>query len=235
MNAVMSFAFAALGLLLLPHPCMARTRLDWIVENRVVGRAPATPVPGSHWSTTLNRIVAARRRTARRQAELPAIVATLADEYAAGATVAAAFTAAAGASYEYRMPLAAAARSASAGDDVSAALATESDLSHLAVACAVAARAGSSLTTVLAGVRVDLEGDGSARRAVAASLTGPRTSAGLLAVLPIFGIALGAAMGAHPARVLLDTRPGLIALTAGAALDMFGLCWTFLIARRAMP
>lgn len=181
------------------------------------------------------RVLAGDRDGERARAELLAAVTALSGEYAAGATVAGAFGAAAPGAGRHAAALAAAATLASQGLDVSAALVGEPVLAPLAVACAAAGRSGSSLTDVLAGVSADVAADRATRRAVQASLTGPRTSAALLAGLPVIGLSMGAAMGAHPGRVLLHSAVGLAALTAGVALEVTGLVWTMVLTRRALP
>lgn len=71
------------------------------------------------------------------------------------------------------------------------------------------------------------------REELAAQLAGPRSTAALLAVLPVFGVLLGTAMGAGPLNVLLRTPAGLGCLLAGVALECAGLAWTARIVRGA--
>ncbi|MGW0766293.1 type II secretion system F family protein [Streptomyces sp. NPDC002676] len=66
-----------------------------------------------------------------------------------------------------------------------------------------------------------------------AQLAGARTTALLLAALPALGLLLGAAMGAHPLRVLLHTGAGLGCLVAGAAFEAAGVWWAARIVRGA--
>jgi tight adherence protein B len=68
---------------------------------------------------------------------------------------------------------------------------------------------------------------------VAAQLAGARSTAALLAVLPLLGIGLGAAMGARPLHVLLGTERGQVAMLVGAGLDALGLLWTARIVKAA--
>jgi len=178
--------------------------------------------------------LAAERDADRAELELLAMVGALAEEYQAGATVSAAFAAASATAGRYREPMRHAASLASDGADVTPALASDAGLAPLAVACAAAGRNGLSLAAVLDGVRADLLSDRQTRRAVRTALTGPRTSALLLATLPAVGLLMGAAMGANPQRVLLHTPAGLGALAAGAALDVAGVVWTLLLTRRAL-
>jgi tight adherence protein B len=180
------------------------------------------------------RALAERRREDER-AECALVVAALADEYRAGATLGAAFASTAASAERYREALARTGALALAGGDFSAVLLAEPGLRRLGVACSVAGRSGSSLISVLAGLSADLEADSAVRRAVRSALTGPRTSAALLALLPLVGVAMGIGMGARPVQVLLHTRAGQVALVAGIALDLAGLLWTLTLTRRAMP
>lgn len=106
---------------------------------------------------------------------------------------------------------------------------------NLVTACAVATRSGARLTAALNTIAADLQAELVVRRAVAAGLAGPRSSAALLAGLPVLGIGLGSAMGADPLNVLLHTPVGLVALCAGVVLDLAGLAWTQRLVRGAMP
>lgn len=90
----------------------------------------------------------------------------------------------------------------------------------------VSERSGASAAAVLDRVEQDLRARDRQRREVAAQLAGARSTAGLLAMLPLLGICLGAAMGARPLHVLLGTGRGQVALLVGAGLDALGLLWT---------
>ena len=63
-------------------------------------------------------------------------------------------------------------------------------------------------------------------RLLASQLSGPRATAGLLAVLPVLGLGMGAAMGARPWHVLTATGPGRLALLLGVGFDLLGVMWT---------
>jgi tight adherence protein B len=209
------------------------------VLGLVAGLA-AGPVPGvlaalTGWGLVrCTRLLSAERDDERRRTELAATVAALQDEYAAGATVAAAFTAAAANAGRFGPAVSRAAALARDGNDVAAALATEEQLAWLAVACDLVSRSGAPLGRLLAGVQADLAADRRTHRAVRTALAGPRSSALLLAGLPLVGVAMGAAMGAHPERVLLHTAAGLVALSAGVLLDLTGLAWALALSRRAL-
>lgn len=201
----------------------------------------AGPVPGVLAALTgaglirCGKLLRAERDDERCRAELAATVAALQNEYAAGSTVAAAFTAAATSAGRFQPAITRAAALAHAGDDVAVALAAEGELIRLAVACDLMRTSGAPLGRLLGGVRADLDADQRTHRAVRTALAGPRSSALLLAGLPVVGVAMGSAMGAHPERVLLHTTAGLAALSVGVMLDLAGLAWTLALSRRAAP
>jgi tight adherence protein B len=105
----------------------------------------------------------------------------------------------------------------------------------VAQAWRIATVTGTPLAVLLAGVRSDLTARQGAAREVASALAGPRSSAALLAMLPLLGAALGAAMGAHPMAVLCGQPAGRTLLCAGVVLDAVGVCWTLLLIRSANP
>jgi tight adherence protein B len=90
----------------------------------------------------------------------------------------------------------------------------------------VSERSGAPAADVLDRVEQDLRATERLRREVTAQLAGARSTAALLAVLPLLGIGLGAAMGARPLHVLFGTGWGQVALLVGAGLDALGLMWT---------
>lgn len=90
----------------------------------------------------------------------------------------------------------------------------------------VSDRSGASAAAVLDRVEEDLRIRLGQRQEVDAQLAGARSTAALLAVLPLLGIGLGAAMGARPLGVLLGETRGHLALLAGVALDAAGVLWT---------
>jgi tight adherence protein B len=97
----------------------------------------------------------------------------------------------------------------------------------------VAASSGAGLAAGLDRVAEGLRAERALRESVRAELAGPRSTAGLLAMLPLFGLLLGAALGADPLRMLLHTPSGLFCLLFGTALEWAGLAWTARIARGA--
>lgn len=133
--------------------------------------------------------------------------------------------------------------SARLGGDVPAALraagASGSDagallLRQLATCWQVAGRTGAGLAGVVDALGTDLRARERLRLETQAALAGPRTTAGLLAALPVVGIAMAAGFGAAPVTVLLRTPLGLACLTLGATLDLLGVLWTRRLVRRAL-
>ena len=110
-------------------------------------------------------------------------------------------------------------------------MAADPEAAHLKSAAVAAVRrvsegSGAPAAAVLDRVEQDLRTTERQRREVAAQLAGARSTAALLAVLPLLGIGLGAAMGARPLSVLFGTGRGQVALLVGAGLDAVGLVWT---------
>lgn len=123
------------------------------------------------------------------------------------------------------------------GGDVSAALVAASlrtgagGLVRLAAAWTVSAQTGAALADGCERVADWLRDDEAVRREVASQLAGARSSARVLAVLPVVGILLGTSMGARPLDVLFKTPYGLMCLGLGAGLAATGLWWTERLAR----
>lgn len=107
-----------------------------------------------------------------------------------------------------------------------AATAVPDALSGLAVCWEVCSGAGSSLASAVDRLEQALRTESLERDEVEAELAGPRASAGLLAVLPVFGLLLGEMLGARPVHVLLDTTVGSVCLVLGVLLDLSGVWWT---------
>lgn len=188
------------------------------------------------WSAGAAIRVLRRERSAERaRAQLAAVVSGLADEYEAGAGVDAALTVVAPQAGRLESTLVRAAAAAGTDAGVGAVLAVEPSLRPLAIGATMAERHGVPLGAVLAGVLADVRDEQEVQRAVQAALVGPRMSMVLLALLPAFGLALGTGMGADPARVLLHTPFGAVALLVGAALDAAGVVWVLRLTVRGQP
>ena len=96
----------------------------------------------------------------------------------------------------------------------------------LATCWQVCAGAGSSLAAAVAQLAEAVTAEHAVRREIAAEVAGPRATAALLAGLPLVGLALAAALGAHPLHVLFATPLGLCCLVCGVGLDALGWWWT---------
>lgn len=140
------------------------------------------------------------------------------------------------ASEEVLTPLLAAARF---GGDVPTALrgaARRTGAEGLAGAAAcweVAVDGGAGLADGLDRVAAALRAERDQRNDLRAQLAGPKATALMLALLPVFGVLLGVSLGADPLRVLFRTSVGLGCLSAGGALEWAGLAWTVRIVRVA--
>jgi tight adherence protein B len=228
-------AAARSGLARLPHRWQA---IAVTAAAATVAWWSAGPIPGLLAAAVAGilrwcwRLLATERAIERDRAALIGAVSALIEEYAAGATVAAAFTAAAPAAGRFGPALAAAGLRARIGDSPEPALDRHPELAALSVACALAGQAGGSFAALMAGVRDDLVSDRATRGAVGEAVAGPRASAVLLSLLPLVGLVLGVAMGAHPGRVLVGTPLGLASLSAGVLLDLAGFTWTVLMTRQ---
>lgn len=124
-----------------------------------------------------------------------------------------------------------AAASARLGGDVGRALDQASalpgagGLAALAAAWRVAERSGSAFAGIVERIAESLRADEAVRRQVSAGLAGTRSTARLLAGLPVLGIALGYAIGAQPLAFLTGSPIGWACLAAGIGLAVIGLTW----------
>jgi tight adherence protein B len=136
--------------------------------------------------------------------------------------------------------LRAALRSVPQGEDVAAELDRLAELPgaaglRLLAGCwRIGAERGGMFGDVVGGLAAALRDEEAHRAEVAAQLAGPRATARLLALLPLLGLAMGAALGARPLVFLFGSLPGLVCLLAGLGLDALGLWWTGHLAARAL-
>jgi tight adherence protein B len=107
-------------------------------------------------------------------------------------------------------------------------------LTGLAACWSVCSAAGHGLAAGVERLEDGLRAAEAQRRAVETELAAPRATAALLAVLPLGGIWLAVALGAHPVHVLLHTPVGMVCLALGVALDGLGLLWTARLVARAV-
>jgi len=103
----------------------------------------------------------------------------------------------------------------------------------LATAWAVAEAGGARLAVVIdrfaAGIREEWE----IQDEVHAALAAPRSTARVLAMLPLAGIGLGYATGGDPTAFLLESPAGLGCLVVGVGLAVTGVAWVERLARSA--
>ncbi|MFE7549242.1 type II secretion system F family protein [Streptomyces gardneri] len=104
-------------------------------------------------------------------------------------------------------------------------------LAGLAACWQVAVDGGAGLAEGLDRLEAALRDHHEQRERLRAELAGAWATVTVLAVLPAAGIALGAALGADPLRVLLHTPAGLGCLVVGGALEAAGLWWAGRIVR----
>lgn len=177
-------------------------------------------------------IVLARDRTRRRRAaaldrDVLTAVRVLVGELEAGSQAPAALEAAASATAPpvaetFRAAASAAAAGGAAGAEL---VAAGGALRRVGIAWQLGETTGLALTGVLGRVAAELSAVEEQRRTVAVALAGPRSSALVLSMLPVLGVALGAAMGARPLPFLLATPAGRLVCCAGVILDACGVLW----------
>lgn len=135
--------------------------------------------------------------------------------------------------------LAPAAHAADLGGDVALALREAAIrpgmglMADLASAWLVAERAGAPVARVLERLEETAREDREILREVQSGAAPARATGRLMAVLPVFGLALGSGMGGDPVEVLTDTLLGALCLAVGAALACAGVVWIDRIAAGA--
>lgn len=177
-------------------------------------------------SGTVGRLVlvALRSRTTRvHEAELLSAVRLIAAELEAGGRPAMALEAAAEACPQHRAALTTAAEACRHGGDLPLDAPALSGLAH---AWRIATVTGAPLAAVIRRVGDDLAGRTDQRRRVSSAVAGARSSAAMLAGLPVLGLLLGAAMQARPLDVLLGSPSGRLLCLVGVTLDCAGVLWT---------
>jgi len=97
----------------------------------------------------------------------------------------------------------------------------------------VARAAGAPVAGVLARLASTLRDRAAGLRAVDVALAAPRSTAKVVAVLPLVGIAFGMLLGLDPVGALLGSPVGLAALVVGLALAAAAWAWTRRIVRAA--
>ncbi|MEU1118750.1 MULTISPECIES: type II secretion system F family protein [unclassified Streptomyces] len=103
----------------------------------------------------------------------------------------------------------------------------------LAACWRVAVDSGAGLAAGLERLEGALRAERDQRADLRAQLAGARSTAVMLAGLPVLGLLMGGALGAEPLRVLFHTGPGLVCLAVGGALEAAGAWWALRIVRGA--
>ncbi|MFE9722390.1 type II secretion system F family protein [Streptomyces sp. NPDC005794] len=104
-------------------------------------------------------------------------------------------------------------------------------LAGMAACWRVAVNGGAGLAAGLARLESALRGERRRREALRAQLAGAWSTVAVLALLPVVGLGLGAALGADPLGVLLHSPGGLACLVTGGLLEAAGLFWASRIVR----
>jgi tight adherence protein B len=97
---------------------------------------------------------------------------------------------------------------------------------RLAVCWQLAQDHGLSIATLMQTAQRDIDARERFRTDVDAGMTGARTTAAVLAGLPVLGVGLGELIGAEPLRFLFSSTVGGWLLVAGVALACGGLLWS---------
>lgn len=181
----------------------------------------------------VHRAVASRSRR-RRTDDLLRAVHVISGELSSGAGAPAALAAAAELGGTDSAVFAAAAATGDRGGEVSRVLLAARPAVHrLGQVWRIGEGSGAALALVLRRVADDLSAEVEQRRAVAVALAGPRSSATVVAGLPVLGLCLGLAMGADPFGFLTGTPAGRLVCAIGVVLDLAGIVWMARILRRA--
>ncbi|AOR32956.1 hypothetical protein BFF78_19485 [Streptomyces fodineus] len=224
-----------------------RLGAEWwaLVAGLLLGLLGTSVIPvaaGAAGVPVLRRVRLARQARCARERRADAVIAlcgALAGEVRAGRQPGEALLRAARDSGGLGEAQAAVVAAARFGGDVPGALAAAArqpgaeGLLGLAACWRVAVDQGAGLAAGLDRLDAALRAERDQRADLHAQLAGARATTVLLAVLPALGLLLGAAMGAHPLRVLLHTGAGLGCLAAGSAFEGAGVWWAVRIVRGA--
>lgn len=110
---------------------------------------------------------------------------------------------------------------------------TTPELERVTALWALSTARGVPIARLLATAREEIDHQLRHRAATTAALAGPKTTAVVLSLLPLAGIAMGAAMGAQPVALLTSPGIGSVLLVAGTALVSAGVVTSSEIIRRA--
>ncbi|MGW2475337.1 type II secretion system F family protein [Streptomyces sp. NPDC001665] len=104
-------------------------------------------------------------------------------------------------------------------------------LAGVAACWRVAVGSGAGLAAGLGRLESALRAERRQRDELRAQLAGAWSTVTVLALLPVVGLGLGAALGADPLGVLLHSTAGLVCLVTGGLLEVGGLFWAGRIVR----
>lgn len=225
-------------------PTRGPVSIDWALMPRLgavlagglvgIGGGPALGAAVGLAVVTAGALMRMRERrviTMRSAASALRVVRAVLAEVEAGAVPADALVAAADAEDAHDAALRQMADHVRASSDPTEA--ATGDLLPLAHALRVSGSSGAAAGPVLDRVAAQLQDGLDQRDAVGAALAGARSSAVLLALLPVVGLALGAGLGANPLAVLAGSGAGHGLVLCGVALECAGLVWTARLAAAA--
>ncbi|MGW0364872.1 type II secretion system F family protein [Streptomyces sp. NPDC002990] len=104
-------------------------------------------------------------------------------------------------------------------------------LAAMAACWRVSVDGGAGLAAGLDRLEGALRSDRDRQESMRAQLAGARSTAVVLALLPLVGLLIGSGLGADPLRVLLHTPVGWGCLLAGGVLEALGVLWCRRIVR----
>ena len=221
MNLAVSLAAAMAVLLILPGAPARRPRSRSGSAVRLMS--------GPELRAWLMQTMLRRRMRGSRRLRSLRLVDAIVCELRAGLPPRAAILAASSTLVDPLCPRAASA--AALGGDVTSALRADAAAAGLplfagvSVCWQVSESTGAGLATGLDQLLVTARADEEVRAEVAAQLAAPRATARLLAVLPLFGLMLGASLGVSPLGWLLGSPAGWAVLAAGVGEIALGLWW----------
>lgn len=200
----------------------------------LLGGSPLPLPAGAAAVPLVRRRLRARARAKERDRRTDGVIAlcaAVAGELRAGCQPAQALFSAARSTGELGEQEAAVLAAARFGGDVPDALRRAADadgaegLAGLAACWQVAVDGGAGLAAGLDRLEAALRDQREQRERLRAELSGAWATVVLLALLPVAALAMGAALGAQPLRVLLHTPAGWACLLLGGALEAVGLWW----------